>query len=184
MAFPPLTEAEQATLVEKVRAGDEAAEARVAEVFSPAIKAMARARSRGGTDPQDVCQDVLIAVIRALRDGQLREAGRLAAFVAGVARNVINTEIRSRRSRPAEALDETAAPVADLREEMARRDRTRMLRAALAEVSDADRQILVLTLVHGLKSGEVADRLALEPQVVRARKSRALRRLTERLRGT
>lgn len=184
MAFPLLTAEEQATLVEKVKAGDRSAEARIAEIFAPAIRAMARARSRGQADPQDVCQDVLIAVITGLRRGQLRDVERLGPFVAGVARNIINSELRLRRTRSGEPLTEAVAPVADLRDEIARRDRNRMVRAALEEVSPSDRQILVLSLVQGLKSREVADRLALDPQVVRARKSRALRRLTERLRGS
>ena len=184
MAFPLLTAAQQSALVERVRDGDVAAEARIAELFTPAIRAMARARSRGASDPQDVCQDVLVAVITALRRGQLRDVERLGPFVAGVARNIINAELRSRLRHGTEPLTEAAAPVADLRQEIARRDRTRMLRAALEDVSVSDRQILLLTLVQGLKPGEVADRLALDPQVVRARKSRALRRLTERLRGT
>lgn len=184
MAFPLLTADEQTALVEQVRAGDRAAEARIADLFSAAIRAMARARSRGHVDPQDVCQDVLIAVITGLRRGQLRDVERLGPFVAGVARNVINSELRLRRTRSGEPLTEAAAPVADLRDEIARRDRNRMVRAALEDVSASDRQILVLSLVQGLTSGEVADRLALDPQVVRARKSRALRRLAERLRGS
>ena len=182
MAFPLLSAAEQADLVARIQAGDKAAEARIAELFSQAIRAMARVRSRGAADPHDVCQDVLIAVITALRKGQLRDAERLAAFIAGVARNVISSELRVRRTRTAQPLTEADA-VADLRDEMARRDRTRMLRAALDEVSDADKQVLVLSLVHGLKSGEVASRLGLDDQVVRARKSRALRRLVDRLQG-
>lgn len=183
MAFPLLSAGEQADLVASVQAGDRDAEARLAALFSPAIRAMARNRSRGAADPNDVCQDVLIAVITALRRGQLRDTERLAAFIAGVARNVISNELRVRRARPAQPLAEADA-VADLRDEMARRDRARMLRAALDEVSDADKEVLVLSLVHGLKSGEVATRLGLDDQVVRARKSRALRRLTERLRGS
>jgi RNA polymerase sigma-70 factor (ECF subfamily) len=183
MGFPLLSAEEQADLVARVEAGDQGAEARIAELFAPAIRAMARVRSRGSADPQDVCQDVLIAVITGLRRGQLRDAGRLAAFVAGVARNVISNELRVRRARPAQPLEELHA-VADLRDEMARRDRTRMLHAALKDVSESDKQVLVLSLVDGLKSGEVASRLGLDAQVVRARKSRALRRLVDRLKGT
>jgi RNA polymerase sigma-70 factor (ECF subfamily) len=183
MAFPLLSVGEQTDLVTRIGAGDEAAEARIAELFSAAIKTMARIRSRGSADPNDVCQDVLIAVITGLRRGQLRDAERLAAFVAGVARNVISNELRSRLARPAQPLEDEHA-VADFRDEIARRDRARMLRSALDEVSDADREVLVLSLVHGLKSGEIAARLGLDDQVVRARKSRAIRRLTERLKGT
>ena len=184
MAFPVLTAAQQAELVERVAGGDRAAEARIAELFSTAIQVMTRMRTRGAVDAHDVCQDVILAVITALRQGQLRDAERLGAFVAGVARNVINTQLRTRRSRSTEPLSDVVGPVADLRDEVARRERDRTLRTALGEVSPSDRQILLLTLVEGLKPGEVAAKLSLDPQVVRARKSRALRRLVERLRGS
>ena len=183
MAFPLLTAEEQADLVARIRVGDRAAEARLVELFSAPIRMMARVRARGAVDDQDVCQDVLIAVITGLRRGQLREVDRLGGFIAGVARNVINNALRVGRTRSVEPLGDDDVAVADLRDEIARRDRARMLRTALEEVGESDRQILVLTLVHGLKSGEVARRLGLDDQVVRARKSRAIRRLTDRLSG-
>ena len=184
MSFPALTATEQAALVERIAGGDRAAEGRVAELFAPAVQAMARARARGAVDAQDVCQDVLLAVITALRQGRLRDSERLGPFVAGVARNVINSYLRQRQSRSTEPLSEAASPVADLRDEMARRERDQTLRTALSEVSASDRQILLLTLVEGLKPGEVATKLSLDAQVVRARKSRALRRVIDRLRGS
>ena len=184
MAFPLIPAEEQADLVARIQTGDRAAEARIVELFSPAIRAMARVRTRGNVDPHDVCQDVLIAVITGLRRGQLRDVERLGPFVAGVARNVISSELRIRRTRPSQPLAETDVPVADLRDEIAGRERARLLRSALEEVSAGDRQILVLTLVHGLKSAQIADRLGLDDQVVRARKSRAIRRLADRLHGS
>lgn len=182
--FPRLTADEQTDLVARIRSGDADAEGRLVEMFSAAIKAMTRVRTREKLDGEDVCQDVLIAVLTALRRGQLRDAERLGAFIAGVSRNVINNQLRSRASRRIEPLTGDDIQIGDLREELARRDHRRMLRAALNEVGPVDRRILVLSLVHGLKSGEVAERLALDPQVVRARKSRALRKLIDRLRKT
>ena len=184
MMHPTLTAEEQTDLVLAIRNGDAAAEARLVELFSSAVKVMTRARTRGALDADDVCQDVLIAALNALRRGQLREADRLGAFIAGIARNVINNQLRSRANRPMEPLTSDDVKVGDLREEVARRDRTRMLREALGDVRADDRRILVLSLVHGLKSGEVAERLAMDPEVVRARKSRALRKLIDRLRKT
>jgi RNA polymerase sigma-70 factor (ECF subfamily) len=184
MMFPRLTAEEQTDLVAAIRSGEPAAEGRLVDVFSAAIKAMTRVRTRGKLDVEDVCQDVLIAALTALRRGQLRDAERLGAFVAGIARNVINNQLRSRASRPVEPLTSDDIQIGDLREELARRDHRRMLRDALEDVRPDDRRILVLSLVHGLKSGEVAERLALDPEVVRARKSRALRKLTDRLRKT
>jgi RNA polymerase sigma factor (sigma-70 family) len=66
---------------------------------------------------------------------------------------------------------------------MTRRERTKALRSALDEMGRDDRQVLMLTLVEGLKSGEIADRLGLSPDVVRTRKARAIKRLTERLKA-
>jgi DNA-directed RNA polymerase specialized sigma24 family protein len=42
-----------------------------------------------------------------------------------------------------------------------------------------DRQILRLTLVDGCKPGEIAQNLKLHPDVVRARKSRALKKIRQ-----
>lgn len=182
MAFPLLTAEEQAELVARIASGDAAAESRIAELFSAPIQAMARVRSRGAVDPHDVCQEVLLAVITSLRRGQLRDAERLGPFVAGVSRNIINNQLRVQSKRSVEPLQDMDA-VADLRDEMAQRDRARVVRSALEDVRGDDRRILVLSLVHGLKSGEVATRLGMDATVVRARKSRALRRLIERLRG-
>jgi len=183
MTFPLLTSHEQTELVERIQNGDAAAEARLVDLFSPAIRTMARVRSRNAIDDQDVSQDVLIAAITAIRRGQLRDAARLGGFIAGIARNLINNQLRLQASRPVEPLIRDDAAVADLREEMTRRERARALRSALDEMRRGDRQVLMLTLVEGLKSGEIANRLGLSADVVRTRKARAIKRLTERLKS-
>src|SRR4051812_4881978 len=114
MMFPRLTAEEQTDLVVAIRSGDAAAEGRLVEVFYAAIQAMTRVRTRGKLDVEDVCQDVLMAVLSALRRGQLRDAERLGAFVAGVSRNVINNQLRSRASRPVEPLTGDDVQVGDL----------------------------------------------------------------------
>jgi RNA polymerase sigma-70 factor (ECF subfamily) len=183
MRFPLLTPDEQTDLVLRVERGDAEAETRLVQLFSAAIRTMTRARTRGTLDGDDVSQDVMIAAITAIRRGQLRESDRLGAFIAGIARNVINNQLRVHGSRPVEPLMSDEAAVSDFREEITRRDRTRMVRAALDDLRVEDKRILVLTLVDGLKSGEIAERLGLDPEVVRTRKSRAIRRLTDRLKS-
>jgi RNA polymerase sigma-70 factor, ECF subfamily len=143
---------------------------------------MARVRARDlGAD--DLTHEVLIAAITALRRGQLRDAERLGPFVAGVARNVINNRLRSARGPVHEPIveHEHAAPVVDLTHELARRERVRTLREAMEGLSAEDRRILMLTLVDGLKPGQIAERLGLGEEVVRTRKSRAIKRLRERV---
>jgi RNA polymerase sigma factor (sigma-70 family) len=184
MSFPLLTADEQTDLVARIERGEADAEARLVQLFSGAVRTMTRARTRGALDDQDVCQEVMLAAITAVRRGRLREAERLGAFVAGVARNIINNQLRFQSRRPLEPLTSDDVSTADFRDEIAQRERTGMVRAALQDMSAEDRQILLLTLVEGLKSGEAARRLGLDAEVTRARKSRAIKRLIERLRGT
>lgn len=182
MGFPLLSAEEQARLVERIRNGDRDAEGRLVEHFSRAIRLMARVRARELGD-EDLTQDVLIAAIMALRRGQLRDTERLAQFVAGIARNVIHNRLRRARGPVHEPIEEHEypAPAADLTHELARRERAGTLRRALESLSAADRRILMLTLVDGLKPGEIAERLGLGEDVVRTRKSRAIKRLKERV---
>ena len=52
---------------------------------------------------------------------------------------------------------------------------------ALTGLNRSDKGILLMTLVDGLKPGEIAYRLGLTAEVVRARKSRALKRVIDRV---
>jgi RNA polymerase sigma-70 factor (ECF subfamily) len=53
------------------------------------------------------------------------------------------------------------------------------VREELKQLDPTDRRILLLTLVEGLKPAEIADRLGLSAEVVRARKSRAVKKIVE-----
>jgi DNA-directed RNA polymerase specialized sigma24 family protein len=55
------------------------------------------------------------------------------------------------------------------------------VRRALAGLAPTDRRILLLTLIEGLKPGEIAAHLGLTSDVVRTRKLRALRRTADRV---
>lgn len=178
-AVPP----EQATsaLAERVRKGDPSAEEELVRVFRARVLVMMRARTQEPDAARDLCQDVLIAVLCALRQGQLRVPERIAAFVHGIARNTANNYLRTRRRQAGldEVPESVAAAVGDPVESAERRQ---LVRCALSSVTPEDRRILMLTLVEGLKPGEIAERLGLNDEVVRTRKSRALRKVIERVR--
>src|SRR5215212_469929 len=123
MVFPALTVEEQQWLVSRIREGDEEAETRLVELFSRAVRVMVRVRTGRRLDEQDLTQEVLMAAITGVRRGQLREVDRLGAFVAGIARNVINNRLRSARGAELESLaDHQYTAVGDLRHEVARRE--------------------------------------------------------------
>jgi len=166
--------------VARVAAGQKEAESHVIEFFMPRVRAMLRARLRGADGVADLAQDVLMAVLIALRRGQVREADRLPGFVAGVARHVASNHLRGVRRRAEGPLDDrivdvAAAHMADARE------REDMVARGLAGIAPGDRELLMLTLVEGLPPRDIARRLAVSSETVRQRKSRALRRIVSAL---
>ena len=172
---------QQRALAERIACRDPVAEEALVRLFAPRIGVMARVRVRDPEAARDLTQDVLLAVIRALRNGQLRETDRLAAFVFGTARNLINNYLRSRARVPAhDPLDDEvlATHTPDLLEDA---ERSRLMRRAMSALDETSRTILMLTLGEGLKPGDIAHRLGLTPEVVRTRKSRALRLVAERV---
>jgi RNA polymerase sigma factor (sigma-70 family) len=173
--------ADQSNLVARLAQGDPAAESELVEHFTPRIRAMMMARTRDGDLARDLTQDTLIALLQALRQGQLREHDRLAAFAHGIARNICNNFFRTRQREPIStelAEDLAVAAPGDDPEE---REKLALLQEGLAELSEGDRQILQMTLADGLKPGEIAERLGLTSEVVRARKSRAQKRVVAAL---
>jgi RNA polymerase sigma factor (sigma-70 family) len=169
-------------LTERVRQGDVEAEHVLVTLYHERIRIVAQSRLRNGEDAKDIAQEVMIAVVSGLRRGQLRDGERLSAFVYGIARNHINGYFRSSGRRPDERPIEEGDAILDPADAMARREQSTMVREALKATTSEDRRILLMTLVDGMKPGEIASRLGLSGEVVRARKSRALKKIVEQIR--
>jgi RNA polymerase sigma-70 factor (ECF subfamily) len=165
----------------RITQGDREAEADLARWFHPRIRVIASARLHGSDAALDVAQDTIVAVIEALRAGRVREPERLPAFVLGIAGNLINTRHRTstlhrevQQDPPEEpASDDSAVVRLDFEQRRAK------VRAALVHLNALDRRILILTMVDGLKPREIARQVGLTPEVVRTRKARAVRVITE-----
>jgi RNA polymerase sigma-70 factor (ECF subfamily) len=172
-------------LVARIAAGDPAAEKVLVEHFGPRIRAMAMARTRDADLARDLTQESLIALLLAARKGQIRELDRVAGFVCGVARNIINNHLRRtvklQESPLEDELIQSGLPALTSEDDHEEAERRRLMARALSALGSADREVLLLTLVQGLKPGEIAARTGLSPDVVRTRKSRALKRVLETL---
>jgi RNA polymerase sigma factor (sigma-70 family) len=170
-------------LVDRIRSGDGKAEEELVRYFSPRVFAMLMARTRDREASRDLLQDVLIAVLRSVRDGALRDAERLVPFVHGTARNLVNNYFRDKVREPkTEELSDDCAGV--VRHDMLEVDeRERMVRQALSIMDETDRRIVLLTMVDGCKPGDIAGRLGLSSEVVRQRKSRAIKKIAEFVKG-
>jgi RNA polymerase sigma-70 factor (ECF subfamily) len=172
---------EQALLADGVRRGEASAEERLVSLYHDRVRVLALARTRNPEAAKELAQDVVMAVIIALRNGQVREGEKLTAFVYGTARNHFNHYFRAGARTPDAAgplSDCTAVEPAD---PIAGFERTALVRRAMATLSADDRKILLLTLVDGMKPGEIARRLGLSDEVVRTRKSRLLKKMIEQV---
>jgi RNA polymerase sigma factor (sigma-70 family) len=176
-----LTPEQQNTLVERIRRQDPSAEEELVHLFSARVTFLVLARTRDREAARDLTQDVMLAVVLALRNGRLREAERLAAFVYGTARNVINNYLRMRGRQPKEDPIGDGLHLATMPDPIEHTERAALVQRALGALDATDRKILLLTLVEGLKPGEIAVRLGLNAAAVRTRKSRALKKAIERV---
>lgn len=189
MNFSPVPDAienEDAALVAAIAAGNKESENTFVARYLPKVRTLLIVRSRNPELASDLQQEVMIEALCALRKGQLREAERLPAFVAGIARNVLNSHFRGQSRLPLH--EELPPEIPDIVEEhpldsQESEERRQVAHQAIASLNSVDRSILQMTLVDNLKPGIIAERLGLSPDVVRQRKLRATRRVIEFVRG-
>jgi len=74
----------------RVHAGDPAAEDELFRTFEGRVRAYGVVNSGDLYLAEELVQEVLWAVIRALRKGQVRQPDQLSSFVFGTARNLLH----------------------------------------------------------------------------------------------
>ena len=176
----PVVAAKAVSLAQRIRAGDRTAEEELFSAYYRGVVLIATARTRDPETARDLAQEVFIAVLKALREGSLREAEKLPAFIQGTARNLINNFLRTRGRRSECELDERDLESPDPVEELESAERQRLVRREMESCSEIDRQILVWSLAEGRSLAEIARRLKMSHEAVRARKSRLVKKITER----
>jgi len=169
-------------LVTRIAAGDRDAEHDFALRYLQPVRAMLLARSRNPDLAADLQQEVLMEAICALRRGQLRDPAKLSGFVIAIARNKLNTHYRANRRTELLEFPDDLPDLSSATDRVEEQLRESMALEVIASLDPVDRKILEMTLVEGLKPGVIAQRLHLSPDVVRQRKLRATRRVTESVR--
>jgi RNA polymerase sigma-70 factor, ECF subfamily len=169
-----------ADLVARVASGEQAAEEELVRTYSRRVYTIAAARTRDREIARDLTQDILLAVIKAVRADHVREADKLVAFIQGTAKNLINNYFRTRIRRSETSLEAASQHIWDSVLESEAAERRRLVQRELERCSLLDQQILLFSLVDGHSLAEVAKRLNLSHDAVRARKSRLVRKMTEK----
>jgi RNA polymerase sigma-70 factor (ECF subfamily) len=173
---------QQSVLTSRIVAGDRAAEDELVSHFSGRVFALLVARTRDRETARDLLQETMLATIATVREGRLNDPSRLAAFILATARNQASGHIRTLAQRPHHMPlpgAGIAAAATDFAEE---NQRDALTRQAILRLDDTDRTILLRTLVEGEKPGIIARVLGLTSEVVRQRKTRAVKKVAEYVR--
>jgi RNA polymerase sigma-70 factor (ECF subfamily) len=166
-------------LVERARAGDAAAFEELVRGHYRAAYATARALTGNDMDAEDVVQDGFLRALERLDECDPdRFAGWLLAIVRNRAHNVRDRE----RVRAAEVIEEANPAGPDRSDRRVERGDLRgALDAALAQLSPAQREVLLLHDMEGWRHREIAAALDMSEVMARQHLFQARRRLRELL---
>ena len=168
---------EFADLVQRIGRGDSAAEEEFARRFTDRIRVMMLVRTRSKQTAEDLAQETLLAALESLRGGHIESPDRLGAFVHGTARNVLNNYFRTHARHPVEVPLPVDLPADPPPERVESAEQRELVRRALARLGQIDRAILRMSLVEGMRPADIAAALRLRDDLVRTRKSRAVKKI-------
>jgi len=161
-------------LVDGARRGEAWALTEIWQQFAPAVTGYLR--GRGATEPDDLTSDVFVAVFEKLRSFRGDE-GDLRAFVFTVAHHRLVDDLR-RRARRGPSVEYDAA--ADRRRSGSAEDEaldalhTQRVHALLSQLSEDQREVLLLRVVADLSLEQTATALGKRVGAVKALQHRAL----------
>ena len=172
-----------AELVAGVRRGNRDAAGRLAERYLRACRATALSIVGEVAGAEDVTQDAFVYAIERIAD--CRQPERFGAWLLQIVRNRSRNHLRDRKWGRARSLEglQTASNLASPAREAERTELRDRLLAALAELPEDRREVVLLHDLEGWTHREIAERMELPPGTVRSHLHHARKKLRELLRG-
>lgn len=175
-------------MIARVRAGEPEAYAELVRAHT-AVALRAAVALGAGADAEDVVQSAFLKAYQAL--GRFRDGAAfrpwLLRIVANETRNSVRSAVRIRAVAGREALLLEAEPLipesADPALAAVARERRGLLLAALAELSDEQRQVVVFRYLLEMDEAETAEAVGCPRGTVKSRLNRALTRLARLMSG-
>ena len=159
---------DEQNLLSRLRHGDEQALAAAITQYSAYVVTVIHNRSRGLLSPEDEDELASSVFFTLWQSCRTVKSGHLRAWLGSVARN--KAVDRLRKSRSEIPLDEDLAGTDDfLLEEATKREQAQQLRAAVAQLSETDRDIICGFYDLCQPAVEIAAALGLTPAAVRMR---------------
>jgi RNA polymerase sigma factor (sigma-70 family) len=152
------------------------------EDIGAGIEIIALRRLGDADDANDAVQETLARLLVRVREGRVSDRHEMELVAYGIARHVITDLLRA-RGRHAVLDSEQHASPGDALQSLIADEEGERLRACLATLSPEDRTLLERCFVAGERIGHIAQALGEPAERVRKRKSRALARLCEAIKG-
>jgi RNA polymerase sigma-70 factor (ECF subfamily) len=172
-------------LVAKLKAGDDAAYEELVRRHGGRMLAVARRFVRDDETARDVVQDAFLSAFRAIRgfDGH----AQISTWLHRIVVNAALMRLRSRQRRPEQSIEpllptfqedghhvEPVVSWADAGDRLLERLETRTLvRAAIADLPESHRVVLMMRDIEDLSTKEAADALGISENAVKLRLHRA-----------
>lgn len=171
-----MTDAEQ--LRRYLQTGDPSAAEALFAPHQQSLSNYLRGFLPGHHDAEDALQETYYRALRALPN--YREETQFRGWLYRIAHNVaISLLRRDQRHKSTPILDELPTPLASARETAANRDDLALLELAIANLPDAEREVLILRLQSDLPFREIVELTGAPLNTVLGRMHNARRRLRE-----
>ncbi len=146
MAPPSASAQGSPSLVERIRAGNAAAERELVQQYSRGVKVILRNAGADSSVVDDLHQETFRIALEKIRHGDLRDPLGLRGFMSSLARNLATDHfrrgMRSATNEPA-ALESIQSPQMGALERLVARERSECVRQILGELgTERDREIL------------------------------------------
>jgi RNA polymerase sigma-70 factor, ECF subfamily len=168
-----------ARLVEEIERGESAAEATFFARYSTRVYYFALSELRSQPHAEDVRSETILRVIRAIREGRLRDAQALASFVLTTARNVVREMSRQERRHQQLPDDEVEDPKYTVETVFLDPYVKTAIERVVRRLKPREREFLRMYYYDELPNDEIAQRLGIKEERLRLIKSRALKRFRE-----
>lgn len=131
-------------------------------------------------EAKDMTQEVFTRVWAKLESGS-GDIENLRAFLFTVARNLIKDYYKKKKPVLARDLPEGMMEAVPIEGDQALQSESKILLAALEEISDPYREALMLHLVEGIPIGEIAELLGERPNTISVRVKRGIEKVRSSL---
>jgi RNA polymerase sigma factor (sigma-70 family) len=179
---PPTQPLAFESVLDAARAGAEWAWTRLYDSLAPTV--LGYLRAQGAPDPEGVCGEVFCQLVRDIHRFEGDEAG-FRSWVFVMLHHRLIDDVRRRKRRPEAAMGpETLAGIEDpidVEAEVVRNATETELRELLEQLTEAQRDVLLLRVFGGLTLEEVARSMHRRVGAVKALQRRGLEALRDRL---